>query len=173
MPAAKQVEPIRIAARVSPVRLSLARHTNAAFSRAHGTTMRKTHPYCLINLPLMTTMPKWQPAQERRPASYARTRWPDSVPGGMNPASSSPSAARGVQSGVQIERNRAQLRATETASERRIAAGTPGSLRLGAGRPQVQILSPRSTGLQGAYYRSPVQWDGMQGGVRNLCTVEK
>src|SRR5215204_3075179 len=50
---------------------------------------------------------------------------------------------RGVQSGVQTERNRAQLRATEIAVEPRIAAGRPGSLRLGAGRSQVQILSPR------------------------------
>ena len=51
--------------------------------------------------------------------------------------------AHGVQSGVQIERNRAELRATEIALERRGAPGTPGSLRLGAGRSQVQILSPR------------------------------
>ena len=53
-------------------------------------------------------------------------------------------ATVGVRSGVQTERNRAQLRATEIALERRRAPGTPGSLRLGAGRSQVQILSPRS-----------------------------
>ena len=51
---------------------------------------------------------------------------------------------RGVQSGVQIERNRAQLRATQTALERRGTLDTPRTLRLGAGRSQVQILSPRS-----------------------------
>jgi hypothetical protein len=51
-----------------------------------------------------------------------------------------PCGRRGVHSGVQIERNRAQLRATQTALERREAPGTPGSLRLGAGRSQVQIL---------------------------------
>ena len=50
----------------------------------------------------------------------------------------------GVQSGVQIERNRAELRATQTAVDGRIAPDTPGLLRLGAGRSQVQILSPRS-----------------------------
>jgi hypothetical protein len=48
-----------------------------------------------------------------------------------------------VQSGVQSENNRAQLRATQTSLERWITLGTPGSLRLGAGRSQVQILSPR------------------------------
>jgi hypothetical protein len=44
---------------------------------------------------------------------------------------------------VQIERNRGQLGATQIAVEHRIPLGTPGSLRLGAGRSQVQILSPR------------------------------
>src|SRR3954453_13451841 len=34
------------------------------------------------------------------------------------------------------------------ALERRIPPGTPGSFRLGAGRSQVQILSPRSNSLQ-------------------------
>ena len=53
------------------------------------------------------------------------------------------STRHGVQSGVQIERNRAQISATETAVQHRIAPGTPRTLRLGAGRSQVQILSPR------------------------------
>src|SRR5215208_1159918 len=57
----------------------------------------------------------------------------------------------GVQSGVQSERNRAQLRATQTALEGRSAPGTPGSLRPGAGRSQVQILSPRSR-------KTPAKW---------------
>ena len=48
----------------------------------------------------------------------------------------------GVQSGVQIERNREQLRATETALERSIAAGTPGSLRLGAGGRRFKSCLP-------------------------------
>ena len=47
----------------------------------------------------------------------------------------------GVRSGVQIERNREQVRATQTALEPRGAAGTPGSLRLGAGRSQVRMSS--------------------------------
>ena len=64
--------------------------------------------------------------------------------------SAAPSRARagavdrdGVHDGVQIERNRAQLRATDRFRAPR-RTDTPGSLRLGAGRSQVQILSPRS-----------------------------
>ncbi len=49
----------------------------------------------------------------------------------------------GVQSGEQTERNRDQLSNTDIALARPTAPDRTGSLRLGAGRPQVQILSPR------------------------------
>jgi hypothetical protein len=67
------------------------------------------------------------------------TVWPAEVALIMRAASPD-----GVQSGEQTGRNLARLRATELALEPRIAPGTSGSLRLGAGRSQVQILSPRS-----------------------------
>ena len=56
---------------------------------------------------------------------------------------------RGDQSGEQIERNRGQLRATRsrsTTAESR--SSTARTFRLGAGRSQVQILSPRLNLLQ-------------------------
>ena len=51
----------------------------------------------------------------------------------------------GDQSGEQIERNRAQPSATRTRSRPRMRSHATRSFRLGAGRSQVQILSPRST----------------------------
>ena len=49
----------------------------------------------------------------------------------------------GVRYGVQTERNSPELRHTEATDQRRTGPAGPGSLRLGAGRSQVQILSPR------------------------------
>jgi hypothetical protein len=49
----------------------------------------------------------------------------------------------GVQSGDQIERNRGALRSVNRTESRRNAAYERGLVRLGAGRSQVQILSPR------------------------------
>jgi hypothetical protein len=52
-------------------------------------------------------------------------------------------SAHGVQSGEQTERNPGQLRTTDTVLRCRTRSGSTRSLRLGAGRSQVQILSPR------------------------------
>jgi hypothetical protein len=74
-----------------------------------------------------------------------------SAPAESSQAGGSPTVGRsvlapgppGVHSGVQIESNGGQLRATQTALARRTPPEVTGSLRLGAGRSQVQILSPR------------------------------
>ena len=76
--------------------------------------------------------------------------WPSrrSHPGvrGTAPSGDPPAPALTARGPIRgpIERNSGQLRATHAAVERRTAPSTPGTLRLGAGRSQVQILSPRS-----------------------------
>ena len=83
-------------------------------------------------------------------ASLVRGRWRQAnvvsrfgVVTPRSPASSEHRHADGVQSGVQIERNR-PTQSNSDALQALNRGGKPGSLRLGAGRSQVQILSPRS-----------------------------
>jgi hypothetical protein len=77
-------------------------------------------------------------------------------------------ALRGVQSGVQIERNSEQLRTTQPLYGRRSEASATALLRLGAGRSQVQILSPRCEGPANGNKRRAGAMGGEQFGVQFL-----
>jgi hypothetical protein len=87
------------------------------------------------------TRPGCRPSQASRRVQGA---WSEASSRSVRGSTQALRSGHGAQSGEQIERNRDQLNTTQTALRRGTRPHATGSLRLGAGRSQVQILSPRS-----------------------------